>query len=279
MAGFSPDWLALREPADHRARDPGLASAASAFLEGRRPARILDLGCGTGSILRALSPGLGPAQHWRLVDLDPQLLSAARTVLSRFGRVVDDSEAGLRIETDHADIAVEFVPADLVRDLDAVLDPALDLVTAAALSDLVSPAWIEQFADRLAARRLPLYTTLIYDGTESWTPPDPLDEPVLAAFLDHQSRDKGFGPSAGPGATDLLRRAFESRGYTVRTAESPWRLGPDDRALMAELAAGIASAAAETGKVPAEDVSAWARRRATAESAVIGHRDLWAFPQ
>ena len=76
MSGFSAAWLALREPADHAARDAGLAQAAAALLIGKTPTRILDLGCGTGSNFRAFSPLVAAPQAWTLVDFDPRLLAA-----------------------------------------------------------------------------------------------------------------------------------------------------------------------------------------------------------
>src|SRR5436190_1876555 len=125
MAGFSPDWLALREPADHRARNAGLAAQVTAFLAGRDPVRIVDLGCGTGSNLRALAPHLGPRQHWTLVDVDAALLEAARGALDAW-----------RTTAPGIDLTIEFARADLNAELDRVLAPGADLVTAAALFDL-----------------------------------------------------------------------------------------------------------------------------------------------
>ena len=49
---FDGDWLDLREPHDAAARDPGLAAMLSAALPARP--RVLDLGAGTGSLLRWL---------------------------------------------------------------------------------------------------------------------------------------------------------------------------------------------------------------------------------
>ena len=51
MSGFSPEWLALREPIDHRSRNAELASSLSARFQQRSAVEVVDLGCGTGSNL------------------------------------------------------------------------------------------------------------------------------------------------------------------------------------------------------------------------------------
>ncbi len=63
--GFSADWLALREPADHRSRSAELLATLATRVEGRDTLRITDLGCGTGSNLRATAPALGPTRNGR----------------------------------------------------------------------------------------------------------------------------------------------------------------------------------------------------------------------
>jgi hypothetical protein len=274
--GFDPAWLALREPADHAARDPGLmAQAAALVVEGE--AVIVDLGCGTGSNLRALADVLPARQSWRLVDHDPALLAAARATLSNWADTATTGPDGaLALVRGRQSLTVRFLQTDLTADLAPVLEGA-QLVTAAALFDLCSPAWIGGFAAALAAHRLPLYTALTYDGVEHWSPPHPADTAVLAAFLSHQRRDKGFGPSAGPAATQVLADAFAAHGYAVRRVPSAWRLGPAQSGLVASLAAGIAAAAAEAGLDPAT-AAAWAAARQTA-SAAIGHEDFLALPQ
>jgi hypothetical protein len=150
------------------------------------------------------------------------------------------------------------------------------LVTAAALFDLVAPAWIEGLARATAAAGAVFYTALSYDGTERWTPPHPADAAMLAAFVAHQGRDKGFGPAAGPAATELLARAFRAHGYAVSTAASPWRLGPGDAALIRALAQGTVAAVRETGVVPEETIRGWLGARLAATACEIGHADLLA---
>ncbi|MCF4124263.1 methyltransferase domain-containing protein [Methylobacterium sp. SyP6R] len=277
MSGFSTDWLALREPADHAARDAGLVAALARALPPQ--VRAVDLGCGTGSNLRALAPHLGRAQDWVLVDHDPALLAAAKARLAAWAERAEAAGDGLVLHRGGARIAVRFRVLDLAADPAAALAEGPDLVTAAALFDLASDAWIAAVAGAVAEAGAVFYTALTYDGREEWTPPHPADAAIHAAFLAHQAGDKGFGPASGPGATGALAEAFRERGYTIGTASSPWRLGPDEAALLHQLAEGTARAARETGQVAAADVASWsALRQRPGTGAVIGHRDLLAVP-
>lgn len=264
MSGFDPAWLELREPIDHRSRNAALLEAVAARFAGRDAIAVVDLGCGTGSNLRALASRLKGRQRWTLVDHDPALLSAAK--------------ARVAAEVAARDIEVAFVQADLSADLDTVLGDAPDLVTAAALFDLVSAGFIDRFAAAVTARRAAFYTVLSYDGTERWEPPHPADAAVHGAFLRHQARDKGFGPAAGPAATQALVSAFLARGYRVATGDSPWILAAEDAQLIAANAAGVAQAARETGEVSEGDIEAWLEARRSAAACIIGHQDLLAVP-
>lgn len=275
---FSPDWLALREAADHAARATALADRLRAAFAARAEMTVVDLGCGTGSNLRATAPALPARQNWLLVDNDPRLIAAARRSLAAWADAAEADGEGLLLMRDGRRIAVAFAGADLsggVRDLLA----GADLVTAAALFDLVSEPWIEGFAAALAQRRLPLYAVLTYDGRQRWTPPHPADAAMLAAFHVHQAGDKGFGAAAGPRAADALAGALRRAGYRVARAPSPWRLGPDRAALVRALAAGVAGAARETGRVDEGEIAAWlAARLEEGAACEIGHADLFAVP-
>ncbi len=68
---------------------------------------------------------------------------------------------------------------------------------------------------------------------------------------------------------------MRDKGYVVRVAPSPWRLGLGD--LRDELEAGIAAAAGEAGC----DAAAWLQARRAARGAGslrVGHLDVLALP-
>jgi len=260
---FSAQWLALREPHDRLARSVDILDKVAAAFAGRPAIAVVDLGCGTGSTVRAVGPSLPERQRWRLVDNDLGLLAHASALASP------------------PDLLIEARTIDLVRDLELALDGALDLITTSALLDLVSPDWLERLVVEAAARRLPLYAALTYQGKASLRPAEPFDLEIVAAVNRHQRRDKGFGPALGPEAGLSAVRAFERVGYAVATGASDWDFAPDDRDIQLEVLSGWASAAAELGDLPQAAIDAWLARRRDLVAAgrsrmQVGHVDFFA---
>jgi hypothetical protein len=274
MSGFSPEWLALREPVDHRSRSSDIARALAARFQEQQQVAVVDLGCGTGSNLRATVSLLPSEQQWTLVDFDAQLLVAAKRTLMDWADRAEADADKLMLYKDGKRIAVQFQRADLNRDLDSALGPKPDLVTASALFDLCSPAFIKTFARAVAARRAVFCTVLTYNGIQRWTPRQPSDAAMIAAFHAHQMTDKGFGPSAGPTAPAHLADAFRVAGYSVLEGDSPWELGAGDKELLGQLASGFVDAVSETGKVDATTVDRW--RQVMRIGALVGHTDTLA---
>lgn len=276
MSGFDAAWLALREPLDHASRHPGLAARVRDHFAKRSSLVVVDLGCGTGSNLRALAPSLPRRQHWHLIDGDAELLAAARYRLGAWADNVRSTDAGIELQKHGRRIDVTFECADLtVRDLD-FSDFDCELVTAAALLDLVSRDWLERLVASSAQRRVPLYSVLNYDGTAQWWPSDPLDHRVVAAFNRHQRGDKGFGPALGPTAGETLVQLLTEHGYSAASADSPWELTAQHAELIARLTEGFAQAATEIEPEARDAFAQWAVSRAAVSKATIGHRDVFA---
>ncbi len=277
---FSAEWLALREPCDHASVNPEVQAALAARFAGRDAVAVVDLGSGTGSNLRGTSAVLPARQRWTLVDHDPKLLAAAREKLAAWAD--DRSTAGddLLLRKDGKQLTVAFRQADLASGGYAPVVAGADLVTAAALFDLVSIESIEGLAEAAAANRQAFYTVLTYDGQARWSPAQAADDAVLAAFNAHQKTDKGFGPAAGPGGTTALAKAFYRRGYRVLRGTSPWVVDSRYGALRDDLDKGFAAAAVESGAVSGEQANLWLANRLGRADAVsiIGHEDLLALP-
>ena len=266
MSGFSAGWLTLREPYDRRARNGDVLKAVAARFRDESSIAVVDLGCGTGSTLRAISSHLPAQQTWRLVDNDLSLLAHA---------------AGLA-RPPKMTVAARTV--DLARDLELALDGPADLVTTSALLDLVSQDWLDRLAIESAARRLPVYAALTYQGEVELAPTDPFDDAIIAAVNRHQHSDKGFGPALGPDAVEKSIKAFEKVGYDVSQGPSDWVFAQHDHKIQIEILDGWACAARETGMLSAGRIDNWlARRRqhvdAECSTMRIGHVDIFAAPR
>jgi len=258
MAESLSDWLALREASDTRARSPRILESLIRALPAARPLRVLDLGSGTGSNIRFLSPRLPGPQEWTAVDRDPDLLAQRPDGVT-----------------------------SICRELGAIDDQALfagrHLVTASALLDLVSASWISLLADQCCAAGSAVLFALNYDGRSVCTPREPEDDFIRELFNRHQrTNDKGFGTAAGPDAADCAVRAFASAGYHVESARSDWLLTPDAVDLQRELIMGWAYAAEEIASEH-DRIAAWLTRRIAhiheGRSYVqVGHHDVAAWP-
>lgn len=272
MTGFAAEWLAMREPVDHRSRSSALTDQAAGWARARvaatgLPLRIADLGAGSGSNLRFLAPRLPSPQEWLLIDDDPVLLQAAA-----------ERCRGLSAPRDPT---ITLRTVDLAgADLDDLLQ-GCDLITASALFDLVSASWCARLIKAIKRRRVgALLAVLTYDGRMNWRKPDPFDGRIAALINRHQRRDKGFGPALGPAAADDLAQAAAVAGAAVATGSSDWCLGPADDDLHAALLNDLAKAAAETDPAQAGPIADWLDRRLarTAEDRLtIGHADMLAI--
>jgi len=260
---FEAAWLDLREAVDHRSRAEELLGPLRAWWTAVGGSTVLDLGCGTGSNLRYLAAELPGRQEWTLVDHDEELLT--------------------RIESPSAGVEVWPLQGDLAGAGLAAVSRAR-LVTASALLDIVSEAWLGALVGGCADAGSSALLALTYDGRVEWPGSgDPLDALVRDAVNEHQRRDKDLGPALGPTAGRVAEELFRSRGYRTRLAPSPWRLGPDEAALTKALVTGWERAAVEQRPELGTEIRRWAERRVAAAASpgfalVVGHVDLLALP-
>jgi SAM-dependent methyltransferase len=266
----TPGWLALREPADAAARARELAEAARAHLPTGRPVTVHDLGCGTGSMARWLAGQLSGAQHWVMYDRDAELLDVAVA-------------AAPAAAADGAPVTCEARQRDVTRlEVDDLADASL--ITASALLDMLTAAELDRLVTACAQAGCPVLITLSVTGRVDLTPPDPFDHHVTEAFNGHQRRTTGGGSLLGPDAVAAAADGFGRLGLDVVLRPSPWRLGPDQAALVAEWFTGWVGAACEHRPELGTAAVSYVRQRlaeATAGrlSVTVHHEDLLAWPR
>ncbi|MGQ7247967.1 glycosyltransferase [Halomonas sp. V046] len=237
---FDPHWLALREGVDARSRAASLSELLTRALQHALTRKavgaelsLVDLGAGAGSNTRYLAARLPRPQRWTLIDHDAALLAMAQSELS--------GTCGA-VECRREDLAQWCQQPTLAE---AALAGA-DLVSGAALIDLVSTAWLETLAAACSKTRSALLMTLNVDGdwgfvdspTAQRAPlPAALERTenlVRALFAEHQRRDKGMGPALGGAAGGVLEDCLLARGYRVWRMPSPWLLDPSHDARLGE---------------------------------------------
>ncbi len=272
MGEFTAEWLALREPADARARSARLASLVADRLAHVDELHVLDLATGTGANARYLAEFLPGGQHrpqWLLVDRDHGLLVEATVQMRSRGR----------IETRSVDLAAAFEPAP--GDPDDIC-AGRDLVTASALLDLVSERWLQALARRCRDAGAAVLFALTYNGDVRCSPAEPEDDAVRELVNRHQRTDKGFGAALGPAASESAVRVFAALGYDVQRERSDWVIEADANDLQRQLIEGWTDAAGAIAPEQSLVLHSWRARRLAHVAAgrsrlVVGHDDLAAW--
>ncbi|MEM9330304.1 MAG: class I SAM-dependent methyltransferase [Pseudomonadota bacterium] len=264
MSGFSSQWLDAREPIDHRARSEAVLAAVRQHFENFGTLKVTDIGCGTGSTLRALKPVLKNTLSWHLIDHDDTLLDQAKTYLQG-----DE---------------MTFSLADLSKSVDTVFANQPQLLTTSAFLDLVSESWLKTFCEHVTQHQTPFYAALSYDGRVGCKPELQTDVEVLKAFNHHQKTDKGFGPALGPDAAETVIRLFENFGFKVVSDRSDWIGNPEDKLFQELLIEGWHQAACEIDPHKKAHFDSWLSQRlklidSGKASVFVGHIDFFAIPE
>jgi hypothetical protein len=257
---YPAQWLALREPADAVARSGALVKQLRELFEDRPSLTIRDLGCGIGSMGRWLSPQLPGKQRWILHDRDSELVSRA-------GAGMPD---GVTTKGEVQDIT-RLRASDL---------GGTSLVTASALLDVLTADELAVLVKAIVGARVPAMFALSVVGRVDFDPVDTFDMDLVQAFNDHQRRTVDGRRLLGPDAVDTAVDLFKKYGATVVRKPSPWRLGPEDSALVTEWLPGWVAAAVEQRLDLAIHAQAYldCRLDDTDLRVVVHHEDILALP-
>jgi hypothetical protein len=265
----TPDWLALREPADAAARSPELAAQLAWWLCSTGSLEVHDLGGGRGALGRWLAPRLPGPQRWVVHDRDAELLALAVADVPRSAA----DGAAVTVKARESDVT-RLRPEDLA---------GAGLVAASALLDLLTEDELAAMLGACAPLRCPILLALSVAGRVALIPGDPLDGPITAAFNAHQRRMTAAGRLLGPHAAAAAVAQLRATSSEVLVRRSPWRLDAGHADLTAEWLRGWIAAAGEQEPALAGELHAYQDRRlaqvvAGALTVTVDHIDLLALP-
>lgn len=284
--GFSAQWLTLREPADHKARSTLLTQLLVDWQGDRGQINIIELGAGTGSNLRYLSPLLGHHQQWTLFDNDQLLLEQLPELLQPWANKENitlsvDTES-IRLKSPTFSATVRWQHKDLANGLSTLPLHNVDLITGSALLDLTSALWLEQLAQLCTDNHCASLFVLNYDGTIQWHEELVHDNQLNTLLNAHQLNDKGFGRALGPQAHHYYAQQLR-KAHQVTTQTSNWNLDKNQSTLQTALLTGWVPAAIDQDSTHKTLIEHWSENRQSIinqerSSLKVGHTDVLSLP-
>ena len=133
--------------------------------------------------------------------------------------------------------------------------------------------WLDRLVTEAAARRLPVYAALSYDGLATLDPVDPLDPASSTRSTSTSAATRDLARRSARRRRRPRRARFEAVGYTVTQGASDWVFGPKDRRNPERGAVPDGRVAArEIGDRRSRDIIGWlARRRDHIEAGRSSH--------
>lgn len=209
-------YLQAKRSVDSRSINRHVLDTLQARLDRSQPMRILEIGGGTGSMVRrCLDYQLSTAAHYTLVDRDADTLASFDD-----GLRADARAAGYTLDIVHADIE-DF----LLRQSDD-----FDLVIANAVIDLLDvPSLLAQLRPRCAPDAL-LWFTINFDGESCFLPARRDDDRIWQAY--HASMNRP--PGQRYAGRNLLQTLSESGAALLASGSSDWVVHAIDGAYLAD---------------------------------------------
>ncbi|MCA9135245.1 MAG: class I SAM-dependent methyltransferase [Planctomycetales bacterium] len=251
-------WLGAREVQDRRFRNRDLASEFASAVDDKDI--VVDMGCGNGANYRYMSELFPSQQRWIGIDVDAEML----------GKAAGEFPAA----------TFQAMQVNLAEQLDHLPCGPGIAITASAFLDLVSAAWIDEFACRCFTSVVLIAMTS--SGLPEWTPFDQNDEAINGCLQQFRISDHGFGPSLGRDAATYLAENLSRRGCHVTMKASDWKLNDDQSEMIKMMISGIVRRVASM--TDAVDVRAWSQRRMTQLERgrlqlTVPHVDLLSLPE
>lgn len=214
-------YLEAKRSVDDRALAPQVVETLREALPPEP--RILEAGCGTGTMVPRLVEWGVDAGTYRGVDSDPGVIDAARYLrpreLRHKGHEVVKSADGFEIDA----LTVAFETGDALTAFQE--EAGADLFVAACFADLVPIEELLAVAESAVAPGGLVYLPHAFDGGTIFQPDHPADERIEAAYHEAIEAEPGRDPYVGRHlAAELAARP----GRILEMAAADWIVRPDE---------------------------------------------------
>ena len=230
------EYLATKKPIDDRALNARVWSALQQALAGYARPRVLEVGCGIGTMLeRLIERKVLTAADYLGLDLATEILDAAPERLSQWaeatGRAVRAESSALTITGMSVSVTARFSQADALElPARAEFGRDWDLLVAHAVLDLVDvPRTLEAMLPQLRPSGV-FYFSLVFDGLTVLEPEldRSLDEQIMDLYHGTMDRRMRQGLPAGDSRAGrhLFRALREAGAELLEAGSSDWVVYP-----------------------------------------------------
>lgn len=270
MSHAAVRYLEAKRSVDDRALAPGPIETILASLPPEP--RILEAGCGTGTMVPRLVEWGVDAGTYLGVDRDRTVIDVARYLRARElrygGREVVETADGFRV----GDLAVAFERGDAmgafaegrVQSRSERPDDGADLFVASCFADLVPVTSLVETAESALGPGALAYFPLSFDGGTIFQPDHPADPQVEAAYHEAIAERTGRDPHAGRHLAATLQ---DRPGAVLDMAAADWVVRPvggeypaDERYFLARILEFVEDTVAD-GETPVPELDDWLRTR------------------
>lgn len=236
--GFNTDWLFERFAFDSKARNKTVEAACLDFLSSRSTLNIVDVGSGSGSSCLYLMQKIKQDQNWTFVELNAELAKASLERIASFAQTqnwtADSHDNSLFIHTPEKKVQIEVINKSFLE-LDKIVDlENVDLVTAAAVFDLLTEQMLTAFLELLNNQEVALLSTINYSGMRFATE-SKADYLYADLYSQHMQREQPFGRTVGADCHNVMEDFFRKKHVQVISGESNWEIGNEDKKMHAFL--------------------------------------------
>ena len=151
-----------------------------------------------------------------------------KDVAKERGYTISESDQQINLHRAQKSVAVQILQHSFLELETLPQLKQIDLLTAAAVFDLLNQSMLNQLVQTLAENQIALLSTINYEGI-AFQPTHSSDARYIQFYEDHMVRPQHFGQSLGPKTLDALIQICKDLELEFHVGDSHWQIGNEDQ--------------------------------------------------